>query len=175
VALEWQPIRLVRGYFVSVIGGNGTTGPGGRGDESGEMIIWTSSELADAGFALTDYQSNANLEKWTNERVILPRTATQCTVPAGIFGTEGGAMGGGMLRMIAYGGESFFAFPPRPSDPKVAWAPEWQAKVRVKSTFSSILGGMGDLGNAGGKQDQRAPKEEKKPNPADLLRGLFGR
>ena len=43
----------------------------------------------------------------------------------------------------------------------------------MKSTFMSMLGGFGD---AGERESQKAPpREEKKPNPVELLKGLFGR
>ena len=136
------------------------------------MVIWTSSELPDMGFGLVDYQSNANIDKWLKEKVILPASATTCAVPKGIFGEQAA----GMLRMIAYGSEAFFAHPPRPTDPKIAWEPDWQTKVRVKSTFTSMLGGFGEAGGRG-KQDEskEPPKEERKIKPTDILKGLFGR
>jgi len=173
VNLAWQTIPHARGYFIVVMGGKSD------GGDSGEAVFWTSSELPDVGFGLIDYQSNANIDKWLGEKVILPATASKCAVPKGIF-AEGA---GGMLRMIAYGSEAFFAFPPRPTDPKIAWEPDWNTKVRVKSTHFSMLGGMGDgdSGPRGGRnQDptrdtQQEKKEEKKPNPVDLLKGLFGR
>ncbi len=164
--LEWRTVPHARGYFISAMGGKSD------GRDSSEMIVWTSSEVADFGFGLMDYQSNTNIDKWINEKVILNASATKCAIPKGIFGQDGGAM----LRMIGYGSEAFFAFPPRPTDPKITWAPDWQTKVRVKSTFSSMLGGFGDAGNSRQeRQERQAPKEEKKPNPVDLLRGLFGR
>jgi hypothetical protein len=45
-----------------------------------------------------------------------------------------------MLRMIAYGTELNLSHPPRPTDPKLAWEPDWTLKVRVKSVASSMLG-----------------------------------
>jgi hypothetical protein len=163
VLLDWKTIPHARGYFVSVMGGK-TDGNSGD-NASGEMIVWTSSELADFGFGLIDYQSNQDTDKWVKDKVIMPASATQCAVPKGIF-PDGGA---GMLRMIAYGSDAYFAYPPRPEDPKIAWEPDWQTKVRVKSVFSSILGGMGDMG------EKSVPKKEEKKNKAtDLLKNLFG-
>ena len=144
VRLEWKSIPHARGYFISAMGGQS------RGGDSAEVIVWTSSELADFGFGLVDYQSNTDIDKWIVERVILPASATQCDVPRGIFGEQGS----GMLRMIAYGSEAFFAYPPKPKDPKIAWEPDWQTKVRVKSTFSSMLGGFADAGER--KQQQKS-------------------
>jgi hypothetical protein len=174
VNLEWQTIPHARGYFIAVMGGKSD----GSGD-GGEAIFWTSSELPDTGFGLLDYQSNGNIDKWIGEKVILPASATKCAVPKGIF-PEGS---GGMLRMIAYGSEAFLVYPPRPTDPKITWEQEWQTKVRVKSTMFSMLGGMGESRSRGSREDAprdnqrdaQKPKEEKKPNPVDLLKGLFGR
>jgi len=159
VALQWKSIPHARGYFLSVMGGQATSG------DNGEMIVWTSSESPDFGFGLMDYQSNQDIDKWIKEQVILPANATQCAVPKGIFGENGA----GMLRMIAYGTDAYFAYPPRPEDPKIAWEPEWQTKVRVKSIYGSMLGGMGDMGGKSKPQ-----KEEKKPKATDLLKSLFG-
>jgi len=44
------------------------------------------------------------------------------------------------LRMIAYGSESNFAYPPRPADPKAVWEPDWAVRVRVKSSTMAMLG-----------------------------------
>ncbi len=159
VALEWRSIPHARGYFVTVMGGKSD------GNDSGEMIVWTSSEQVDFGFGMIDYQSNYDIDKWIKEKVILPASAIECVVPKGIF-PEGAT---GMLRMIAYGSEAYFVHPPRPEDPRVSWNPDWQTKVRVKSVFSSMLGGIGDIG-------EKSPpkKEEKKNKAADLFRNLFG-
>jgi hypothetical protein len=168
--LSWPSMNNARGYFVSAMG----TGSGSRGGNNVDMVIWNSSEVAELGFGLVDYQTNTAIDKWIRERAVLPASATQCTVPKGIF-TEGGAM----LRGIAYGNEAYFSYPPRPSDPKAlaAWQPEWSAKVRVKSTFMSMLGGMGDgmRNTARGDANAAPKKEEKAPNPVDLLKGIFGR
>lgn len=168
--LSWPAMNNARGYFVSAVGMGGS----GRGGNTMDMVIWNSSEVAELGFGLVDYQTNAAIDKWIRERAVLPASATQCTVPKGIF-TEGGAM----LRGIAYGNEAYFSYPPRPTDPKAlaAWQPEWSAKVRVKSTFMSMLGGMGGAMRNAGRDDAAAPqkKEEKAPNPVDVLKSIFGR
>ena len=126
------------------------------------MVIWTSSEVPELGFALNDYQTNVAIDKWIKEKAVMPATATQCAVPKGIF-TDDTGNGGGMLRATAYGSEAFFAYPPRPTDAKIMWEPQWQTKVRVKSTFMSMLGGMGDdSGRGQGRNNKQAPKKEEK-------------
>ncbi|MFZ6874617.1 hypothetical protein ACO0LF_21375 [Undibacterium sp. Di27W] len=174
VSLEWKTIPNARGYFISVMGGQS-----GKGDST-EVIVWTSSELPDFGFGLVEYQANADVDKWLNEKVILPATTSKCDVPKGIFGEQGA----GILRMIAYGSDAYFAYPPRPADSKVAWEPDWQTKLRMKSTYSSILGGMGDMADMGGRRNdnttqtepQQRPeqKEEPKVKATDVLKGLLG-
>lgn len=180
VQLGWKAVAHARGYFISVLGAKGRKG---GGEEGAEVVIWTSSELPEMGYALVDYQTNASVDKWVKEKVVLPPSATHCTVPKGIFGQEGA----GMLRMIAYGSESYFAHPPRPKDVKKPWEPQWQAKVRTKSTLFSMLGGMPG-GRAPADEPREAPEGDATPQPepsrpsvpgmpgvGGLLKGLFGK
>lgn len=171
--LNWQRIQPARAYFISAMGAK----PGD--DEGTEMVMWSSSELADTGFALHDYQTPAGIERLLKDKVLLAPESTRCAIPAGIFGAPG-EQAGGMLRMTAYGPEQVVVHPPRPTDPKIAWEPEWQAKVRTKSTLMSMLGMAGAAGPARDGQmppddEEPAPKaEEKKPKMKDLLKGLLG-
>lgn len=157
--LSWAALPTARGYFIAAMGA--------RKGEDAHMVIWTSSELPDSGFGLVDYQTNASVDRWLKDKVLLPAAATSCTVPKGVFSGEGA-----MLRAIAYGSEINLAHPPRPTDPKVAWEPEWAVKVRLKSVSTAMLGM--DMG--GGRRD-KPPKEEgdKKPSKLDILRGILGR
>ena len=159
--LSWQALPTARAYFIAAMGG--------RGDAAGtaEMTIWTSSELPDSGFGLIDYQTNKSVDQWLKEKVLLSPTTTRCDVPKGIF--EEGS--GGMLRMIAYGSELNMAYPPRPTDPKIAWEPDWSLKVRVKSVAMSMLGMQG-MGDAAGMDDATmddatAPSDAPADAPAD--------
>lgn len=171
--LEWSALPTARAYFIAAMGAKG-------GAES-EMVFWTSSEQPDSGMGLVDYQTNAAVDRWLKEGILLAPGTTQCAVPKGIFGEGGGAM----LRMIAYGSELNLAHPPRPADPKVAWEPEWAVKIRVKSVANAMLGvDMGDMPRAGGGNRQAPPADEPpaKPeqdanplNPANLLKGILGR
>jgi hypothetical protein len=137
--LSWQALPTARGYFIAAMGG--------KGDEDGaaEMTLWTSSELPDSGFGLVDYQTNRSVDQWLKEKVLLAPATTTCDIPKGVF--EAGS--GGMLRMIAYGTELNLAHPPRPTDPKLAWEPDWAVKVRVKSVAFSMLG-MPSMDDGGG-------------------------
>lgn len=176
VALSWRPVAQARAYFLHAMGSVGKD----------DMVLWSSAETPDTGMGLFDYLPNATLERWTQERVLLAPQTTQCSVPRGIFAGSEGAM----LRMIAWGGESHFAYPPRPADPKAVWEPEWAVRVRTKSHTLAMLGedGLRRGGSAGLPADAGAapanPPNAERPapspleqltNPANLLKGLFGR
>jgi hypothetical protein len=167
--LGWNPVPAARAYFAAAMGAAGRE----------EMVIWTSSELPETGFGLFDYQGNGAIDGWLREKVLLAPATTSCAIPAGIFGG-----GGAMLRLIAFGSELNLAHPPRPSDPKVRWQPDWAVKVRVKSVAQGMLGmPMAGLpsgpGGRGGQEGQDAsadaPPEEKRPGALQILRGILGR
>jgi hypothetical protein len=162
-ALTWTPPPTSRAQFLAAMGGRGRN----------EMVLWTSAEVPETGFGLFDYQTNAAVDRWLKEKVLLSPATGQCTVPKGVFTGEGG-----MLRAIAYGSEQNQAWPPRPSDPKQAWEPQWAVKLRVKSMSMAMLGMEGGMPHRGMPAEQApAPQEEgtKLPNAKDLLKGIFGR
>jgi hypothetical protein len=173
VLLEWNALPTARAYFL------GSMGSQGDGDEP-TMVIWTSSELPDSGFGLFDYQTNAAVDKWLKEKVLLAPTTTRCAVPK-----EAAAQG--MLRAIAYGTEVNMAYPPRPTDPKVPWEPEWNVKIRVKSMTTGMFGmadmpGMGGMDGSEEMTDAPAPtdeatateqpKKKKKFNPFEAVKDV---
>ena len=183
--LSWQGLPTARAYFLNAMS---------AGDNGGatEMVIWSSSELPEPGWGLMDYASNANVDKWLMEKVLLPATQTQCTVPAGIFAKSQGAM----LRGIAYGQELNLAYPPRPTDTRIAWEPEWAARIRVKSVTMLTPGedGSPNRQQSGKRTNDKQPQdnssvqqpqtEQEKPSAPGIpglpdvgraLKGLFGR
>jgi len=192
VALSWAPVTNAKAYFLHAMGAQGD-----------DMIFWSSSEVPDTGFGLFDYLSNSTIDKWTNEKVLLGAGVTQCAVPKGIMAGGGGSSrrggdnSGAMLRMIAYGGEHGFVHPPRPTDPKVPWDQEWSVRLRVKSQTMAMLGEeIEPQHNARSTEsparsrkvqppnnneappdasDEAPPKGLSFPNPANVLKGLFGR
>jgi hypothetical protein len=179
VLLEWNALPTARAYF---LGSMGSPDGGGGGDDM-TLLIWTSSELPDSGFGLFDYQTNAAVDKWLKDKVLLPPATTRCAVPKE-------AAGQGMLRAIAYGTELNMAYPPRPTDPKIAWEPDWNVKIRVKSMTTTMMGmegdmpGMGGMGADEGMTDAPeppadgeaapadAPKKKKKFNPFDVVKDV---
>ncbi len=175
--LEWKPVPQARAYFIAAMGSRGS-------GSSPELVFWSSSELPDTGQGLLDYQTNAAVDRWLNEKVLLAPSTTKCAIPKGILGDAG------MLRMIAYGSEMNVVHPPRPSDPQVAWEPQWAAKVRVKSVHQGMVGmDMPNMPRAragqpsatqgdGGQAEAEAAKKQEEPkklSPLDILRGVLGK
>lgn len=157
IAASWNAVATARAYFLSAMGGNGD-----------DMVLWSSSEVPEAGLGLLDYLANAQIDQWVKEKVLLPATTQKCAIPSGIFANAGGAM----VRGIAYGNELNLLHPPRPTDAKLlaAWNPEWSLRVRVKSTAMTMLG------QEEAPARERQQKKEEPVNPLDLLRkGIFGR
>ena len=177
IAASWRPVTNARAYFLHAMGQVGE-----------DMVLWSSSETGDTGMGMFDYLPNATIDRWLKERVLLQPETTQCALPKGIFATPGGRGGdGGMLRMIAYGSESNFAHPPRPADPKAVWEPEWAVRLRLKTHTMAMLGQETER-SARGERNQRGQPEAQRPeeaetpssvlpipNPAGILKGLFGR
>jgi len=102
-----------------------------------------------------------------------------------------GGMGPGMLRAIAYGTELNMAYPPRPTDPAVAWEPDWNVKIRVKSMTTAMMGmegsGMPGMGGGTGEEEMtdapapangqaepatEEPKKKRKFNPLDVVKDV---
>lgn len=159
VTVSWNSVGTARAYFLSALGGN-----------QNDLILWSSSELPEAGLGLVDYLANPQVDQWVKDKVLLPATAQKCAIPAGIYANAGGAM----VRAIAYGNELNVLHPPRPADPRLlaAWNPEWLLRVRVKSTSMTMLGA--DAG--AGREGRREEKKAEPANPLDILKkGLFGR
>ncbi|MDD2926326.1 hypothetical protein [Rhodoferax sp.] len=180
-ATSWPALPTARAYFLNAMSGSD------RGGQT-EMVIWSSSEVPEPGWGLMDYASNANVDKWLKEKVLLPASQTQCAIPAGIFTKTEGAM----LRGIAYGQELNLAHPPRPADKRIAWEPEWTAKIRVKSLTMVMLGDEAHAmrrrpGQPAPDATEVAPTEQEPQAPAPkapttpslpdigkALKGLFG-
>lgn len=181
-AIQWAGLASARAYFLNAMGG---------GDN--DMVIWSSSELPEPGWGLMGYASPANIDKWLQEKVLLSAQQTQCAIPAGIFAH----VGGGMLQGIAYGQELNLAHPPRPTDRKQPWEPEWAARIRVKSVAMLPLEQSErpalhrpatgnevppmDTPPTGVTGDAMPPAEApgsplpQVPNLGNVLKGLFGR
>ncbi|KAF1693687.1 hypothetical protein [Pseudoxanthomonas koreensis] len=178
MALGWQPVDRARAYFLNAVGAQGQN----------TMVFWSSAESPGAGHELQQYLSGSYVDRWLKEKVLLPPSATSCTIPKGIFASAGGdpaqgGMGGmAMLSMIAYGPETHMVWPPKPTDPEELkkWDPEWNLRVRTKSTASAMLGmdfgGAFDGMQPEPQSDEAAdgqPQEKPESTSKKLLKGIL--
>ncbi|MES2097966.1 MAG: hypothetical protein V4459_14530 [Pseudomonadota bacterium] len=150
--LSWNAIDVATGYYAWLIGAKSA------GEDSGDMVWWTSASGKQFGAGLTDWIPPAIVARLVGEKVVMPPSQTSCQVPAEVKAAAGGFM---MTQLFAYGPERNFAYPPRPASPKVAWKPDWTARVRYRSSTSLMLGmpGMGDSGSSSGGDEAAKPKK----------------
>jgi hypothetical protein len=159
--LRWKSVNNATGYFANVMGAAGSGKDGGN-----DMVWWVSANSKEFGEVLFSYIAPNEVARLIKEKVVLPPSSTECTVPKEVMAAAPNAM----LRMIAYGDEANFAYPPRPKDPKAPWNPDWAAKVRVKSTaFQPIMEGSSSGGRASG-----SGSEDSGAAVGKALKGLLG-
>ncbi len=170
---QWNSIPTATGYFATAMG---------HEQRTGTMIIWSSSEVREAGYSLMNFLSDEDVRRLVRDKVVMPPSVTQCVVPRGIFKEAEGAM----IQFIAYGDELNIIYPPR--DPVKPKNPIWALKVRRKSTsmlpLMEMEGGMPpgkksrrDRGEMRERNDAPPPQPEEKPEgvtPGKILKGIFG-
>ncbi len=150
---EWKSIPTATGYFATAIG---------HDEKTGTMVIWSSSDVREAGWSLLDYLSNDDVRRLVRDRIVMPSSTNRCVIPRGIFKDTEGAM----IQFIAYGDELNIVYPARPKDPV------WAVKVRRKSTSMLPLMEVADGETAAGSQVQ--PEKKEGITPGKMLKGLFG-
>ncbi|UNK56141.1 hypothetical protein MNQ95_08085 [Pseudoxanthomonas daejeonensis] len=168
LTLGWQPVDRAKAYFLH-----------GLSMQDKTIVIWSSAEVPDAGQGVVDFLTGGQVDRWLKEKVLLPPSTTSCAIPKGIFADAStGQASPGILSMIAYGPETHITWPPKPADPKQPWDPEWNVRVRTKSTAGALLGmdlsgmeGM-DAGDAASPQDPGQKKPEEGATKK-LLKGLL--
>ena len=174
--VRWNAIAGATGYFATVFGAQ----------SENEVVMWSSSEVQEMGGGLMDYIPPAEVARLIREKVVMPTSTLECTVPGEVVKKAGTPM----FNFIAYGEEANFVQPPRPQDPKVAWEQKWTAKARFKSTASLLIGEGGEGRPQRARQERpqpqpqqgQPPAEQAKPAEPDpvkegvnILRGIFGR
>lgn len=174
VALSWPTVDRARAYFITGMHMQVLS------ESSYALTVWSSADVAGAGSDLHAFLTGSFIDKWLKQKVLLPASATSCTIPKGIFAGASNVEGQqatmpGMLMMTAYGPESWITYPPKPADPKQPWNPEWSVRLRAKSTATSILGldfgNMQQMDDGDGQQQQQP---QKKPSMKGLLKGILG-
>ncbi len=158
VPVAWRPVPGARAWFLSAMGAA----------QNGDFVMWSSSETQMAAMAM-DYLSEADIARLLGQRVLLPATATSCTVPAEVAR----AAPQSMLSVAAFGGEANFSHPARPARAAASWRPEWTVKLRTKSTHMGLLGmDMDEMMGGRGDQSESAQGSGKKKKKSKLLKGL---
>ncbi|MDB5425266.1 MAG: hypothetical protein JWQ29_2682 [Phenylobacterium sp.] len=170
--LGWGPVSGAQAYLATAIGGG----------QAETVVMWTSSETQAAAFAMPDYISPGDLERLVASRALMSPQTTSCTVPKEVIDAAPQAL----VQLVAYGREANFVYPPRPSDPKMAWNQQWQVKVRYRSATGGMLG-MTMPGMAGGDdedgprrgrgaqpQKPQTPEEAKAERRKAIMKGLGG-
>ncbi|HVI99148.1 MAG TPA: hypothetical protein VM657_08790 [Sphingomonas sp.] len=167
VTLSWQPVDAATGYYAWVMGAQG------MGSDGGDMVWWTSAGRQEFGAGLTDWIAPPTVRRLIGEKVVMPPSQTDCTVPAEVKAAAGAMM---MTQLYAYGPEADFSYPPRPKNAPASWSPDWTARVRYKSNTSLMLGmpGMGAMTGDDDRDETPAAEPAKKkckPSLGGFLKG----
>jgi len=154
VTLTWQPINRARGIIATAMGGN----------RDNTVVMWTSSQIQTSFMGMApEYLTPNDIDRLLDRKALLPGSSTSCTVPAEVSG----AIEGGMFNLTAYGEDSNMSYPPRPTDPKLAWNIQWETKIRYRTATGGILGQPmpGSGAQSGGTSESvngSAPDKKKK-------------
>ncbi|HWU95091.1 MAG TPA: hypothetical protein VN029_05805, partial [Sphingomonas sp.] len=168
IPLNWGAVPSATGYYAWAMGANGSS------QNKDDIVWWASSATRQFGGDLWSWLSPATVNRLVGQKVVMPATQTNCTIPGEVKAAAGEMM---MGFLYAYGPEANFAFPERPRDPKIAWRPKWTAKVRYRS-MGNFMTGMPDMGDAmrGQMPGNRDGQPEQKPKPCKpKLGGLLKR
>lgn len=168
IHFQWKAIPTAIGYFAVAMAHN---------QETGEMIVWSSSDIFEPGWGLLDYLPSRDVRRFIKKKVVMPASVTSCVIPKGIFKGAGGAS----LQFIAWGPDFYASYPPKPKKAPKSWKPDWRAKARFKSTGMVMLGqAMGQSQKEGAQEqkgeDQATEKEKSGPlKHLKKLKSLFGK
>ena len=155
VPVAWRPVTNALGYFLMATGAR----------EDGTIVMWTSSEVQGAQIGL-DYLAPAEVARLIQQRAVLSPQTTQCTVPVELAGGVQGAT----LMLNAFGPEANFSHPVRPARPPRGWRPEWEVKVRTRSTYAGMLG----MDMEAMMRGQEQPQPEQRRRRRNPLGGILG-
>ena len=147
IDLAWNALPKATGYYAWAMGSNADK----RG-QSADMVWWTSASTQQFGGALADWLSPAAVGRLIGTGTVLAPQRTSCTIPAEV--KQAGAQMP-MISLYAYGPQADFAYPPRPANHKIAWKPDWIARVRFRAS-TMLLHGMPSMGGFSGQEDGSA-------------------
>ena len=161
-AMSWNAIPGATGYYAWVMSAKTD-----RSGQATDMVWWASSAKQAFGGPMWEWLSPAAVAKLVAEKTVMPASQQSCTVPAEVKQSGGDFL---MANMFAYGPQRDFAYPPRPKDPKLAWKPDWIARVRYRSN-SMVMLGM-DMSGMGTSSSQPVSDPSQPPKPK--CKGLAG-
>ncbi len=169
--IGWNALPGAKGYLALVLGAG----------ENDTVVLWSSAETQGGGFVMPEYFTPGDISRLVASKGLMGPAQTACTIPQEVVKAAPQAM----VQLAAYGGEANFSYPPRPSDPKVAWNIDWQVKVRYRAQTGGLLGmDMGDMmaggdrpgpRNAGGPTGRR-PQQPQQQQPSiggSIMRGVL--
>ncbi|EJL25545.1 hypothetical protein [Novosphingobium sp. AP12] len=170
--LTWTGVPGATAWLAFVTGGK--QGPGG---EMGDMVMWTSSSDRQFGGGLADWVSPEQAASLVKSGTLMGPATTSCAVPAEVIAASPDFRVG---TLTAFGPQESFAYPPRPADTKVAWKPDWTARIRHRSTTSWMqaqgmemgAAGMTGEGNEGEEGEKKPPCKPKKSGLGGMLGGI---
>lgn len=161
--VSWTGVPGATAWLAFLTGGK--MGPGGQ---MGDMVMWTSSADRQFGGGLADWISPDQAASLVKTGTLMAPSATSCVVPAEVTAASPDFR---MGTLTAFGPQESFAYPPRPADPKVAWHPEWTARIRHRSMTSWMQAQGMDMGSAMGAQQ---PQGNSGCKPKRGLGGMLG-
>lgn len=161
VPVGWQPVPGARAWFMMATGAS----------QDGTIVIWTSSEVQFSQLGAFDYLSDAEIARLLHQRVLMPASSTQCTVPSEVAGRVQAAS----LMLNAFGGEANFSTP-RPAGAPRAWRPDWTVKLRTRSAYAGMLGQDVEAMMRGESGDEAQPEQrrERRRRGLNPLGRIFG-
>ena len=148
VQLGWTAAPSATGYALAMFGSG----------QNGDVLLWSSSKTA-AMATMLDYISPTEVKRLIGTGHVLSPQTTQCTLPSEVAK----ASPAGMIMMIGYGPQAYFAEAPK--------APKWTATARFKTVSSMMLGmpQMGGMQGEPGQSGEQQPKKKKKFGIGDVL------
>jgi hypothetical protein len=159
VPLVWRPVPGARAWSASTMGASA----------NGDMVMWSSSESQSLVMGI-DYLASSEIARLIQQKVLLPAAADRCTIPVEVAR----AAPQSMLSLLALGGEADFA-QPKPAGSPASWRPQWNVKLRTKSTYMGLLGmDMGDMMGGAGDDRNDAPQDQPTSKKDKLKKGLKG-
>jgi hypothetical protein len=165
VPVVWQAVPNATGYFLMAVGSR----------DANTIVMWSSSEIQFTQMGAFDYLAPAEVARLIAQRVVLAPATTQCTVPAEF--SQG--LQGASLMMTAFGPEANFATP-RPAGAPRSWRPDWNVKLRTRSTYAGLLGQdleammRGDRSTGRDSSGQQQPQQRRRRGLGGIIGGVLG-